>query len=225
MIGDDMDLREELFANQDLKYRDFHSRLCPTVNKENIIGVRVPILRKIAREAYKSNAENLCEYYEEIMVKGLTIGMKKCSAQEHISDLAGFVPLIDNWAVCDCCCSSFKFTDKYREEMYDFIVSYLNNSEYETRFAIIMLMDYYFTDNYIDKSLKLISSINSELYYVNMAAAWALSVAFVKYENKVMDILNSHTLTKEIHNKTIKKICESNRVDKSKKAFIRTYKI
>lgn len=220
-----MNLREELFENQDLKYRDFHSKLCPTLDKNSLIGVRIPVLRKIAKEVFKSDAENLCEFYEEKMVKGFTIGMKKCSVQEHIQDLKQFIPLIDNWAVCDCCCSSFKFTEKYRDEMFDFIVSYFGKSEYEARFAIIMLMDYYFTDDYIDKSLELITSVNSDLYYVNMAAAWALSVAFVKYESKVMDILNSNVLTKEIHNRTIQKICESKRVDSDKKASLKLMKI
>lgn len=220
-----MNLREELFSNQDLKYRAFHKKLVPNISEDSFIGVRVPVLRKMAVRANKENAENLCEYYEEKMIKGFVIGMKKCSLDEHLEDLRAFVPLIDNWAVCDCCCSSFKFTKKYKNEMFDFIVSYLNKGEYETRFAVIMLMDYYLDDEYIDRVLDIYSSINSDYYYVNMAAAWALSVAFPKYRDKVLKIIASETLTKDIQNKTIQKIRESNRVDKSDKDLLRKYKI
>ncbi len=220
-----MNLREELFANQDLKYRAFHKKLVPNISEDVFIGVRVPVLRKMAVRANKENAENLCEYYEEKMIKGFVIGLKKCPLDEHIDDLRAFVPLIDNWAVCDCCCSSFKFTNKYKNEMYDFIVSYLDKCEYETRFAVIMLMDYYLDDDYIDRVLDIYSSIKSEYYYVNMAVAWALSVAFTKYRDKVLKIIESKTMTKDIQNKTIQKIRESNRIDKADKDLVRNYKI
>ena len=82
-----MNLREELFKAQDLKYKEFHKKLVPTVNEDKLIGVRLPDIRKIAKTAYKENAENLLEYYEEIMVYGLTLSMKKCPAEEHIKDL------------------------------------------------------------------------------------------------------------------------------------------
>ena len=41
-------VRAELFAMQDSGYRDFQSRLMPTVPKECIIGVRTPALRRYA---------------------------------------------------------------------------------------------------------------------------------------------------------------------------------
>lgn len=97
LLGDYMNLREELFNNRDLKYRDFHKKLVPNVDESKIIGVRVPIVRKIAKSAFQNNAENLCEYYEEKEVLGLTISMKKCSVEEHKKDISEFVSLIDNW--------------------------------------------------------------------------------------------------------------------------------
>lgn len=220
-----MDLRQELFRNQDLTYKEFHKKLIPTVDDNLIIGVRIPVLRKLARQAYKENAYNPCEYYEEIMLKGFTLGLKKCSLQEHIDDLKSFVPLIDNWAVCDCCCSSFKFTGKNPDEMYDFIVSYIGQSEYETRFAVVMLMDYYLTDGYIENVLDILSNLESDYYYVNMAVAWALSVAFVKYTDFVFPIIQSKSLSKEVQNKTIQKIKDSLRVDKETKQNLNIYKM
>ena len=143
----------------------------------------------------------------------------------HREDLASFIPLIDNWAVCDSCCASFKFTAQYREELYPFIKSYLSGSEYEARFAVVMLMDYYLTDGYIDEVLSLLCEIKSDYYYVNMAVAWALSVAFVKYRDKTLPYLTQKTLTPAVQNKTIQKIKESYRVTDTDKQLLNSFKI
>ncbi|MBR6392178.1 MAG: DNA alkylation repair protein [Eubacterium sp.] len=219
-----MDLRKELFKAQDLKYRDFHKSLVPTVNEEMLIGVRLPEIRKIAKAAYRENAENRLEYYEEIMVYGLTLSLKKCTAQEHMEDLKRFVPLIDNWAVCDTCVSSFKFTNKYKKEMYGFVKSYIGKGEYETRFAVVMLMCYYLDDEYIDGVLEILKGIKSDNYYINMAVAWALSVAFVKYREKTLSLLEENSLSKDVQNKTIRKIRESYRVSKEDKEYVKALK-
>lgn len=218
-----MDLRQELFNNQDLAYKDFHKKLIPTVDENLIIGVRIPVLRKLAKQAHKENAYNACEYYEEIMLKGFTLGLKKCSLDEHIEDLKTFVKQIDNWAVCDCCCSSFKFTEIYLDEMFDFIVSFVGKSEYETRFAVVMLMDYYLNDKYIQAVIDILINIASEEYYVNMAVAWALSVVFVKYQDLLLPVIKSKTLSKDVQNKTIQKIKDSLRVDKETKQMLNQY--
>lgn len=220
-----MNIREELLKNQDIEYADFHSRLVPNLERERIIGVRIPILRKIAKAAAKGDFAISDYYYEEIMIKGMKIGYEKCDIEKHLSDLKEFVPLIDNWAVCDCCCATYKFTQKNMTAVWNFITPYLTGSEYEIRFAVVMMMDYYLNDEYIESVLENLVSIKSEEYYVNMAVAWALSVAFVKYEDKVYKILEDCHLSKWVHNKTIQKICESNRVDKTKKAEIRKLKI
>lgn len=218
-----MNLRQELFNNQDTDYREFHARLIPTTDKDRIIGVRVPVLRNIAKNI-DANVTNELYYHEEKMVYGFYIGYKKCTLQEHIEDMRSFVPLIDNWAVCDSCCSSFKFTKKHLDELYDFYISYIGKEEYGTRFAVVMLMSYYLVDDYIDRVLDVLLSIDDDRYYVMMAIAWALSVAFVKYEAKVVPILESKTLPKELHNTTIQKIKDSYRVDKETKNYLSTLK-
>lgn len=220
-----MNLREELFANQDLEYKAFHSKLVPNISADNIIGVRIPVLRKLAKSIAKNNADFPVEYYEEKMIKGFLIGYKKLGVDERLKELAEFVPLIDNWAVCDCVCSTLKFTEKNREEVWDFLMQYKNGSEYEVRFFVVMLMDYYLVDEYIDRVNDMLLSIDREEYYVNMAVAWALSVAFVKYEDKVMEIFEKKMLPIWVHNKAIQKTCESFRVSKETKAYIRTLKI
>ena len=220
-----MNLRDELFANQDLAYRELHKRIVPNVAPERIIGVRLPVLRKIATAAFRENADNQKEYYEEVMVYGFTLGMKKGTAAEHEADLRGFVPLIDNWAVCDSCCASFKFTKTYRAELFPFLKSYLSGSEYEIRFAVVMLMQYYLTEPYFDEVLALIAGIESDYYYVNMAAAWAIAEAFIRYRDKTLPLIESRQLPVFVHNKAIQKIRESLRVSETDKIYLKTLKI
>lgn len=219
-----MNLREELFNNRDLKYRDFHKKLVPNVDESKIIGVRVPIVRKIAKSAFQNNAENLCEYYEEKEVFGLTLSMKKCSVEEHKKDISDFVSLIDNWGICDTCTASMKFIAKDKAQYFDFLSSFIGAGEYPTRFAIVALMDYYLDDDYIDRVFDLYKTISSDKYYVNMALAWAYSMAFIKYEEKVFGLIKSKILSPWVQNKTIQKIRESYRVDCETKDKLKGYK-
>lgn len=219
-----MQVREELFKLQDLQYKAFHAALLPTVPQKQIIGVRVPELRKLARLLAKTDDEIKGDYYEERMLIGMRIGYSKCIIESYLQQLAAFIPLIDNWAVCDCCCSTYKFAQRYPREVWQFLQPYLLGTEYEVRFAVVMLMDYFMIDAYIDQVLSILSDINREEYYINMAAAWALSVAYVRYPDKVLPILQSGQLPEGIHNKTIQKIRESNRVAKEDKQLLLQYK-
>ena len=215
-----MNVREELFQKQDLEYRDFHSKPVPTISKDKIIGVRLPELRKLGK-GLRDN-DFAWEYYEEIMLHGFYIGYAKLPFEERLALLDDFVPQIDNWAVCDCVCSTLKFINKSKAEFLQYLQKYMkSDKEYEIRFAAVILMNYYIDDEYIDFTVDYLKGIVSDYYYVNMAAAWALSVAFVKYRDKVMPIIESGALTKEIHNMTISKIRDSFRVDKETKAYLK----
>lgn len=219
-----MNLREELFNLQDLKYRDFHSALVPNIDKEQIIGVRLPELRKIGKKLTDNNFD--WHYYEEIMLHGFYIGYAKLSYEERISLLTEFIPYINNWAVCDCVSSTLKFVNKNRSDFLEFLKPYMNSQkEYELRFAVVMLMDYYLDDKYLKFTVDCLSKIKSDYYYVNMAVAWALSVAFVKDSNLVLPLIENYTLEPFVHNKTISKICDSYRVDKPIKEKLKTYRI
>lgn len=219
-----MNLREELFNLQDLKYRDFHSALVPNIDKEQIIGVRLPELRKIGKKLTDNNFD--WHYYEEIMLHGFYIGYAKLSYEERISLLTEFIPYINNWAVCDCVSSTLKFVNKNRSDFLEFLKPYMNSQkEYELRFAVVMLMDYYLDDKYLKFTVDYLSKIKSDYYYVNMAVAWALSVAFVKDSNLVLPLIENYVLEPFVHNKTISKICDSYRVDKPIKEKLKTYRI
>ena len=219
-----MNLREELFNLQDLKYRDFHSALVPNIDKEQIIGVRLPELRKIGKKLTDNNFD--WHYYEEIMLHGFYIGYAKLSYEERISLLTEFIPYINNWAVCDCVSSTLKFVNKNRSDFLEFLKPYMKSQkEYEFRFAVVMLMDYYLDDEYLKFTVDYLSKIKSDYYYVNMAVAWALSVAFVKDSNLVLPLIENYVLEPFVHNKTISKICDSYRVDKPIKEKLKTYRI
>lgn len=221
-------VREQLFAKQDLKYKEFHSSLCPNVDK--IIGVRVPELRKMAKEiALQDYAQFLeqskDEYYEELVLQGLVIGYAKISIEETFKYLEIFVPKINSWAVCDTTCSNLKITKKHMQKMWEFLEQYINSeNEYEIRFALVMYLDYYLTDEYINKILQNIDKITNKQYYVQMAIAWLISFAYIKQKEKIEKYLLKNNLDKFTQNKAIQKICESYRVSNEEKNKLRKLK-
>lgn len=216
-----LDIRQELFAAADPKYKAFHKKLIPDVQEDKIIGVRIPQLRKLGKKL--ENDDFAWDYYEEVMLHGFYIGYKKMEYSERLSLLDEFVPRIDNWAVCDCVCASLKFIEKKRTEFLQYLKKYMDSEkEYELRFAAVILMDYYLTDDYIDFSLNWLKNVKSEYYYVQMAVAWALCTAFTKYQDKVMPVLESKTLPKDVQNRTISKIKDSFRVDRNTKEYLKT---
>ena len=223
------ELQKKLFELQDKKYKEFHSLLCPGTS--NIIGVRVPVLRQYAKELYNTQDwENILKiqpiYYEEIMLQGMLIGFLQKEKIEVVQEyIEKFIPKIDNWAICDTFVSGLKITKKHRKEMWDFIQKYLNsNKEFEIRYGIVMLLDYYIIDDYIDEIIKIIDNIKYEGYYVKMAIAWAVSVCYVKYPEKTYKYLKNDNLDDFTHNKAIQKIKESYRVTKVDKEKLQKLK-
>ena len=214
-------IREEIFEKQDLKYKEFHSSLCPNVDK--IIGVRIPQLREMAKEIARTNHKEFLEnaqdeYYEELVLQGLVIGYAKISLEETFKYLEKFVPKINSWAVCDTTCSNLKITKKYMNQMWEFLEQYINSkNEYEIRFALVMYLNYYLTDDYIDEILQKVDEIENKEYYVQMAIAWLISFAYIKQKDKIEKYLLKNNLDKFTQNKSIQKICESFRVSKEDK--------
>lgn len=223
------EIRSKLFNLSEDEYRNFHSKLCP--NTENILGVRLPLLRNIAKdlaknnwEAYLNNPYN--EYYEEIMIEGLTIGYIKTDINTRLKYIKRFIPKIDNWAICDSFCNNLKFTKKNLNEVWEFISTYLSsNKEFELRFAIVMMLHYYINEEYIDRVLHILNDINHEGYYVKMAVAWAISFAYIKFPHKTLVFLKNNNLDSFTYNKSLQKIIESTRVSNEDKDLIRSMKI
>ena len=221
-------IRQDLFEMQDLKYKEFHGSLCPDM--DNIIGVRIPKLREYAKELYKSNKlEDIKigdKYYEELVIQGMLIGFQtKAPIEEVIKQVKEFVPKINSWAVCDTFCAGLKITKKYQTEMFKVIKEYLKSKqEYEVRFAIVMLLDYYINDQYIAQVLQILNNISLDKYYVQMANAWALSICLIKYYNKTLEFLKTTKIDDFTYNKGIQKTIESYRITKEQKDYLRTLK-
>lgn len=222
-------IRNHLFEMQDKKYKEFHSGLCP--NTDNIIGVRVPMLRDYAKKLVKQyNADELLknignDYYEEIMLQGMIIGLAKDNLETTLNRIKEFVPKIDNWAVCDVFCGSLKITNKYRKEMWDFIQQYLkSNKEFDIRFGVVMILSYYIDKDYVKQNFKIFNNIKHEGYYVKMAVAWAISICLIKFYDETIEFLNNSNLDKFTYNKSLQKAIESYRITKEQKDELRKMK-
>lgn len=222
-------IRNELIGMADQEYKEFHSNLCP--GTDNILGIRVPVLRQYAKELIKQGEwKQVLEwrntkYYEEVMLQGMIIGLAKMDLEETIQCLRKFIPKIDNWAVCDIVCAGLKITKKYSKEMWKFIKQYLDSDEeFEIRFVVVMMLDFYITEEYINEVLQILDKIKQEGYYVKMAIAWTVSVAYIKFPEITLKYLKENNLDTFTYNKAIQKIIESNRVSKEEKEKIRKMK-
>lgn len=213
----------------DPKYKAFHERLCKTSRAE-ILGVRSPETKRIAKEIAKGDAAGFLAlagdtYYEELLIKGFVIAFLKAPLTEKRALIDGFIPQIDNWAVCDCFCAALKPKRGEAEVLYRLCLDYLAKSgEYERRAAIVLLMDHLVADEYIDRIFTLLAGVQCDCYYVHMAVAWCVQVCFVKNKEKTLAFLQTNVLDVPTHNKAIQKITESNRVTKEDKDFVRTLK-
>lgn len=223
------EIRQELIKLADDKYRSFHSNLCPGV--ENILGVRLPLLRKLAKSLskeedyynYLNNGDT--KYYEEIMIEGLIIGYLKTDNENRFNYIKNFIPKIDNWAICDSFCNNLKFTKENINEVWNFILPYTSSeNEFDIRFAIVMMLNFYIIEDYIDDVLNTLNNINHDGYYVKMAVAWAVSYAYIDFPQKTLAFLKNNNLDNFTYNKSLQKIIESTRVSKEDKDLMRSLK-
>lgn len=221
-------IRDKLKELAEEEYRKFSSGLVPDAG--NILGVRLPHLRRLAKEiangdwrGYLASADG--EYHEELMLQGFVIGLVKTDIDERLKLIADFVPKIKNWAVCDSFIMGLKFTLKNKERVWEFLQNYTESGEeFEVRFAVVMLMDYFVDEEYVSRVLKLADCIKHDGYYVKMAVAWALSVCYIKFPGKTMEYLKNNSLDSFTYNKALQKIIESNRVDSGTKELMRGMK-
>ncbi len=209
----------------DEKTEDFSKRI--TMTNYEVIGIKIPMLRSIAKDISKTDIKSfleLCEnnYYEEILIEGFVIGSIK-DYDLFLKYFNKFIYKIDCWAICDSCISSFKIMKKYDFSSLAYSLI-LDSREFIIRVGYIMLMDFYIDDNHIKDILE-ISKKESSYYYVNMAIAWLLSVCFIKYRTNTLELLKEKKLTPFVQNKTISKIRESYRVSEKDKEIVNKLKI
>ena len=224
-----VDIQQELFALQDLSYRDFHAKLMPTVDKARVIGVRTPKLRAFAKEFGKTEeAKEFLkvlphQYYEENNLHGLLIEQIK-DYPTLIGELNRFLPCIDNWATCDLLTVRVvkKHLDTFTEEVERWLAS---DHTYTIRFGIGMLMRYYLEEHFSLEYPEKVAKICSREYYVNMMRAWYFATALAKQYEAIFPFLEEKRLDAWTHNKTIQKAIESYRITQEQKAYLRTLRI
>ncbi len=221
-------IKQLINDNIDTKYRDFSLKLLPNVN--NVLGVRIPVLRKIAKEISKDNYFEFLDNYEkksfeEIMLEGLVIGNLKCSKEIIVSYIDRFIPKINNWSICDAFCASLKIVNTDKDYFFNYLLKFKKSKkEFELRFMLVMFLDYYIDKKYINKIFKIIDNIKNSDYYVKMAIAWLLSMCYIKYKEETFEFLKNCNLDNWTYNKTIQKIIESRQIDHKEKEFLKKIK-
>ncbi len=222
------EITAKLFELQDLEYREFHSNLVPTKDPDAIIGVRVPHLRKLAKELIKEMdvtpflKELPHQYNEENVLHAFFIEAIK-DYDECLLELNQFLPYVDNWAVCDSL--KPKVFKKHLDELVDEIQGWIESTQtYTIRFGIEMLMNFYLDEKFSAKYLDMVAGVKSEEYYVNMMIAWYFATALAKQYDATIKIIEAGVLDKWTHNKTIQKAIESYRITPEQKEYLRGLK-
>ncbi|MCR4562587.1 MAG: DNA alkylation repair protein [Bacilli bacterium] len=222
-------VRDFLFANRDEKYALFTSKLTPSVDSSLFLGIKIPIIKKFAKEFIKSEEFILFlhslphKYFEENILHAALINEIK-DYPLAIKEIEAFLPYVDNWSVSDTIIPrSFK---KNKGDLHGKIEEWSHSEKtYTIRFAIISLMRYFLDDDFKKEDLKIPSSIRSEEYYVNMAIAWYFATALAKQYDSTIPYLENKSLPKWTHNKTIQKAIESYRVSEEHKQYLRTLRL
>ena len=211
-------VRDELYKNMDVEYGKFTASLSPGAG--NIIGVRIPVLRKMAKEIASVNWKEYLDgarddTFEEVMLQGIVLGYARGKIDDILTYMGRFIPKIDDWSICDTCCNTFKIANQYQQEVWDFLMPYLDeqgvidgkpanerNREFELRFVAVMMLN----------------------YYLKMGVAWGLAEAYVKCPEPTKVFLNNNHLDDFTFNKAIQKMQESFRITPEEKAALKAMK-
>lgn len=213
---------------QDINYLKFTAPITNTPLK--IIGIRIPKLKLIAKTISKGEIESFIKFYrgnyfEECMILGLVIAF---SNREQIINkyLLFFASEIKDWSVCDSVANSLKIIGKNQNQYFLYVVKLLQSSkEFEIRFGLVILLNHYLNEEYIDYIINKCINLKSESYYVNMALSWLLCECYIKYPAKTDQYISKKYLNKFVLNKTISKINDSYRVSIDNKKSIKKRKI
>lgn len=223
MITDE--IRETLFENADEKYKQFHARLIPNISPEKIIGVRTPVIKKLAKEYWKNPDIDIFlkdlphKYYDENNLHGFIIAECK-DYEKSIEYINDFLPYVDNWATCDLL--KPKAFTKNRYKLKKDIDLWLNSDEvYTKRFAMGMVMCHFLDSDFEKSYFSRIADIKSDEYYIQMMQAWFFATALAKQWDDAVKIIEERRLDPWTHKKAIQKSCESYRITKEQKQYLK----
>ena len=223
-----IDIKQQLLALAEPKHQKFIAALVPNV--DNILGIRLPALRKIAESIAKSDWRTYLqqaddEYFEEVMLQGMVIGYAKADLDEIFEYVDAFIPKIANWSVCDSFCSTLKIAQKEPESVWQFLQPYFQSDDaYAIRFAVVMGLNYFVQEEYLPQLLTHFDAISHDDYYVKMAVAWAISICYIKLPEQMKPYLLENNLDRFTYNKALQKITESARINAETKQQIRNMK-
>jgi len=231
-IENSIETRDKLLnyfeKSKDLKYRNFNKKI---IKANNIIGVRTPELKRIAKIVAKNDYKNFFKYnkhefYEENLLHGLVLGYLKIDFNNLKLYIDEFLPFIDNWAVCDMTAANLKQfkKNKTKDICFNEIKKYINSeNSWISRFGYILLLDYFIEDKYIDEIFELCESYKDD-YYVKMGIAWLISMCYIKFKGKTLTYLKKNKLDNWTYNKAIQKMIESNRITIEDKNVLKAMK-
>lgn len=221
-------IKEYLLSQQDIKYRDFTLPLIPNVDKDLFIGVRLPVIKKLAKELdNKTKSEFISslphKYHEENVLHSLILSSIK-DYDEFINNVNTFLPYVNNWAVCDSICN--KCLVKHKPALLKEIYKWLKSEElYRVRYAVKCLMSYYLDEDFKEEHIARVQEVKLDDYYVKMMIAWYLATGLARQYDAFIKVIEEKGFAKETHNKAIRKAIESFRVSDEHKEYLKTLKI
>ena len=221
-------IKDYLLKNQDVKYRAFTLPLLPNIDEETFIGVRLPIIKKYAKELDDQTKEAFLsslphKYHEENILHAFILSNIK-DYDLFIDYVDKFLPYVTNWSVSDAI--SNKHLNKYKTELINKIYEWLKSDElYRVRYAVKCLMNYYLGDDFKDEHILKVEEVNLDDYYVKMMIAWYLATGLAKNYDSFIKPLQEHKFDTFTHNKAIQKAIESFRVSDEHKAYLKTLKV
>lgn len=224
-------IQKELFELQDKEYREFHAKLVPTIDKETIIGIRVPILRKFTKTYYKEHKAECNEFINQLPHKYFEENNFHAFILEEEKDidvlfkkLDEFLPYVDNWATCDSL--KPKVFKKNKETLENKCYEWMNSEDvYVIRFGIEQLMNYFLDEDFNLRQVKAIVKVKNDDYYVKMMVAWYFATALSKQWDEIIPFIEKKKLEPWTHNKAIQKAIESYRITSEQKEYLRSLKI
>ena len=224
-------IQQQLFELQDLKYRDFHAKLVPGMDVNDIIGVRTPELRKLAKQLAKDErvgdflAVLPHRYLDEMNLHGFIISELK-DYDECLEEIERFLPYVNNWATCDLLSPKAFKQKKNRVRLIEDIKRWMASDEpFIIRFGIEMLMSFCLDEDFKPEYLKWVSDIRHEHYYVKMMVAWYFATALAKQWESTLPYIVESTLEKWTHNKAIQKAVDSYRITPEQKELLKSYRV
>ena len=231
------EIRKELIEISNKEMAKFTAKLCPDTNIEEILGIKIPELRKIAKRIVndnkakqyieESNKQKTKQYLEEILLQGFVIVYSKIELKEKLEYLQIYIPKIKNWLINDTVCSTLKVKkEQDKKILWDFIVPYIKSeNQFEVRYAVTTMLNNFIIEEYVDEVIHKLDNVKNKEYYAEMAVAWTLAEIGIKFNNKAMKYLKGeNNLDKFTYNKTLQKMRESYRISKEQKQELKKMK-